>query len=87
MRTTSRRMLEGVGGWGGKDVFTLPESKTCDLIGFTMTSDRPLGHVGVIVSRGVFANSSSSRGFIAQQANNYYISRLQRIKRPVWANR
>ena len=84
MRTTSERMLKGAGGWGGKEIYALPDSRRCDLIGFTMRRERLLGHIGVILEKLLFAHASSSRGFVRQELKDNYINKLRIIKRPTW---
>jgi cell wall-associated NlpC family hydrolase len=82
MRTTSARMLRGAGGWGGKTISILPYTSPCDLVGFTMSEARPLGHIGVLLAPITVAHASSTRGFVREKMRKGFLNKIRIIVRP-----
>jgi hypothetical protein len=83
-RTTSHRMAQGFGGWSGYDVDPNAADE-CDLLFWTFTPNRPLGHVGVLLfdedGLASAAHASARRGVTLRPVCGPLLQNLIKVRR------
>lgn len=89
---TSRDMARGLGGWVGDDLSGsnaaewLRNTKSTDLVWWTLSKDRPYGHVGVLLHNSAtgfpaVAHASSSRGVVMDEIQGWVIKQMTKVRR------
>lgn len=86
-RTTSYDMAHGGSGWTGDTVSSgLRGAQATDIVWWTLSKDRPFGHVGVLLHNastgfpGV-AHASSSRGVVMDEIQGWVTKQMVRVRR------
>jgi cell wall-associated NlpC family hydrolase len=86
-RTTSFDMGHGGSGWLGDTLLGgLRDAKSTDIVFWTLSKDRPFGHVGVLLHNpatgypGV-THASSSRGVVMDEVQGWVVKQMVRIRR------
>ncbi len=83
-RTTSLRMSQGLGGWHGVDIHPSLADE-CDLPFWTMSPERPNGHVGAFLrtksDRLKVTHASSARGVVLDDLHGQLATNLTKIRR------
>ena len=82
-RTTSFRMSLGLGGWTGQEI-GVARAEDCDLVFWTFYSNRPDGHVGILMSSGrtpSFTHASFRHGVVLRELKGPFILNLTKVRR------
>ena len=86
-RTTSFDMGHGGSGWLGDTLLGgLRDAKSTDIMFWTLSKDRPYGHVGVLLHNpktgfpGV-THASGSRGVVMDEVQGWVIKQMVRVRR------
>jgi hypothetical protein len=77
-------MSQGLGGWRGVDIHPALADE-CDLSFWTMTPERPNGHVGAFLrtksGRLKVTHASSARGVVLDDPNGQLATNLTKVRR------